>query len=193
MTLDAQPQGEYGLAMNTIARDSLSDLRPATLGLTLAILTILFGQLLGIVFGLNEEAIKSRLLASANPVRDSVYQGNETAIKSVQDKSWTYMKRAHLHAGSMGTTAVALIVLISLLGLSRVATAAISLALGAGGLGYSVFWMWAGFLAPGLGSTGAAKESLRWLAMPSSGAYVLATLATLVCVGLALYRSRPPA
>jgi len=179
--------------MNTIARDSLSDLRPATLGLTLAILTILFGQLLGIVFGLNEEAIKSRLLASANPVRDSVYQGNETAIKSVQDKSWTYMKRAHLHAGSMGTTAVALIVLISLLGLSRVATAAISLALGAGGLGYSVFWMWAGFLAPGLGSTGAAKESLRWLAMPSSGAYVLATLATLVCVGLALYRSRPPA
>ena len=48
-------------------------------------------------------------------------------------------------------------------------------ALGGGALGYSVFWMWAGFIAPGLGSTGAAKESLRWLAMPSAGALMLAT------------------
>ena len=35
----------------------------------------------------------------------------------------------------------------------------LSLALGIGGLGYSVFWMWAGCIAPGMGFTGAAKES----------------------------------
>jgi multisubunit Na+/H+ antiporter MnhB subunit len=51
----------------------------------------------------------------------------------------------------------------------------LSIALGIGALGYSVFWLWAGFRAPGLGSTGAAKESLAWLAMPSSGIFVLAT------------------
>jgi hypothetical protein len=176
--------------MNTTLHNSLSALRPAAVGLALALLTILFGQVLGIVFGLNEEAIKGRLQASANQVRDTVYQGDEAAIKSVQDKSWTYMKRAHLHAGSMGTTAVALITLVSLLGFSRATSAAVSLGLGAGGLGYSVFWMWAGFLAPGLGGTGAAKESLRWLAMPSSGAYVVATLATLVLLLVALFRPR---
>jgi multisubunit Na+/H+ antiporter MnhB subunit len=61
-------------------------------------------------------------------------------------------------------------------------TALVSLALGAGGLGYSIFWMWAGFRAPGLGSTGAAKESLKWLAMPSSGGFVLATIAVLIAL-----------
>ncbi|MBT9582339.1 hypothetical protein IV102_03250 [bacterium] len=176
--------------MNTYHQDTLSALRPAAVGLALAILTVLFGQLLGIVFGLNEEAIRGRLQASAAQVRDTVYHGDEAAIKTVQEKSWTYMKRAHLHAGSMGTTAIALSVLVSLVGLSRMATTAISLGLGAGGLGYSVFWMWAGFLAPHLGGTGAAKESLRWLAIPSSGAFVLATTAALVGLLTLLVRPR---
>lgn len=154
-----------------------ANLRAASLGLVLAVLTILYGQGMGIVFGLNEDVIKSRLKASATEVRDSVYKGNDAAIKAVLDKSWNYMQRAHLHAGGMGTTAVSLIVVLCLLGTSRRVTVAIGVALGAGGFGYSVFWMWAGFRAPGLGSTGAAKESLNWLAMPSSGAFVLATCA----------------
>ncbi len=157
-----------------------SSLRPAFLGLVLAVLTILFGQGLGIVFGLNEDAIKSRLNASAVEVRDSVYKGDDATIKSVLDKSWNYMQRAHLHAGAMGTTALGLICLVCVLGTSRRVARAVSVALGAGGFGYSIFWMWAGFRAPALGSTSAAKESLKWLAMPSSGAFVLATFAVLV-------------
>ncbi len=74
---------------------------------------------------------------------------------------------------------LSLIVVLCLLGTSRLATTAIGVALGAGGFGYSVFWMWAGFRAPALGSSGAAKESLKWLSMPSSGAFVLATCAVL--------------
>lgn len=69
-------------------------------------------------------------------------------------------------------------------------TFAIGGALGAGGFGYSVFWMWAGFRAPSLGSTGAAKESLNWLAMPSSGAFVLATLTVLVVLIAAIMSQR---
>jgi hypothetical protein len=80
----------------------------------------------------------------------------------------------------MGTTAAVLIVVLCLFGTSRKIITLISLALGAGGLGYSIFWMWAGFRAPALGGTGAAKESLEWLAMPSSGAFVLATIAVLI-------------
>lgn len=158
----------------------LSSLRAAAPGLILAVLTLLFGQGMGIVFGLNEEVIKSRLEHSAVAVRDTVYHADDAAIAAVLDKSWTYMQRAHLHAGGMGTTALALIVLVSLLGASQRVTTTIGVGLGAGGLGYSLFWMWAGFRAPGLGGTGAAKESLEWLAMPSSGAFVLATLVVLI-------------
>jgi hypothetical protein len=51
--------------------------------------------------------------------------------------------------------------------------------------------MWAGFRAPGLGSTGAAKESLKWLAMPSSGAFVLATVAVLGLLIVTLVLRKP--
>lgn len=167
-----------------------ASLRTASLGLALAVLTILFGQGLGIVFGLNEDAIKSRLKSSASEVRDTVYMGDDAAIKAVLDKSWVYMQRAHLHAGGMGTTALALTVLVGLLGASRRWTMAVGLGLGAGGLGYSVFWMWAGFRAPALGSTGLAKESLKWLAMPSSGAFVLATVVVLVVLVVSVVAGR---
>jgi len=159
-------------------------------GLVLAILTILFGQGMGIVFGLNEDSIKSRLKADAAEVQQTVYKDDRAASKAVVDKSWTYMKRAHLHAGGMGTTAVALIIVLCLVGASGKATSLISLAFGAGGLGYSIFWMWAGFRAPGLGSTGAAKESLKWLAMPSSGGFVLATVAVFIVVIVWMRASR---
>lgn len=176
-----------------ISTSLASNLRAASAGLVLAVLTILYGQGMGIVFGLNEDVIKSRLKASAAEVRDTAYKGNDAAIKAVLDKSWNYMQRAHLHAGGMGTTALSLIVVLSLLGASRRATTAISVALGAGGFGYSVFWMWAGFRAPALGSTGAAKESLKWLAMPSSGAFVLATVAVLVLLVVAIFDRQQPA
>lgn len=154
-------------------------------------LTIFYGQAMGIVFGLNEAAIKNELKHSASEVQESVYQGDEALIRAVTSKSWAYMKRAHLHAGGMGTTAVCLIVLVCFMTPSRRLLQAISLGLGAGGFGYSIFWMWAGFRAPSLGGTGAAKESLKWLAMPSSAVFVLATVAVLVLLlAFALRRVR---
>lgn len=151
-------------------------------------LTLLFGFGLGIVFGLNEDIIKSRLKASAAEVRDATYHGNDAAIKTVLDKSWVYMQRAHLHAGGLGATAVGLTLVVSLLGTAPLWTRAISLGLGVGGLGYSVFWLWAGFRAPSMGSTGVAKESLKWLAMPSSGAVVVATAAVALLLVAAIVR-----
>ncbi len=164
--------------------------RPALLGLVLALLTILYGQGLGIAFGLNEGAFKGRLKASAAEVRLTVYKGDDAAIKVVLDNSWNYMKRAHLHAGGMGTTAFALMLLVGLSGIARLKALLIGIGLGAGGLGYSAYWMLAGFRAPGLGATTAAKESLKWLAMPASGAFVLATLAVLILLVSALVPRR---
>lgn len=146
-------------------------------GLVLAVATLLFGFLLGVVFGLNEESIKSRLRDAAATSSAAVYQQDPTAVKAVLDKSWVYMQRAHLHAGSLGTAAIALTVVVALLGTGARVAMAISVALGAGGLGYAVYWVWAGFRAPALGGTSAAKESLAWLAIPSSGLFVAGTFA----------------
>ena len=57
-----------------------------------------------------------------------------------------------------------------------------ALAFGAGALIYSVFWLFAGFKAPGMGSTGAAKESLAFLAVPGAGLSLLGAAGTLFAV-----------
>jgi hypothetical protein len=170
-----------------------SNLRAASFGLALAVITLLFGQGIGIVFGLNEDTIKGRLKESATAVRDTVYKADDAAIKAVLDKSWAYMQRAHLHAGGMGTSAAVLTTLVCVLEISRRVVAAIGIGLGAGGLGYSLYWMWAGFRAPILGGTSAAKESLAWLAVPASGAFVLATFAVLVVLLTRFIPFRPRA
>ena len=41
-----------------------------------------------------------------------------------------------------------------------------------------------------MGSTGIAKESLAWLAMPSSGAVVISTLIVLVLLALEIFRPK---
>lgn len=158
-------------------------LRAALPGLAVAILTVLFGFALGGVFGLNEDLIKDRLAGSATAVTTTVYHGDPAAAEPVVAKSWEYMQRAHLHGGGIGTAAIGMILVLLLIGTAPRTIRVVSLALGAGALGYAVFWMGAGFLAPGLGSTGAAKESLRWLAVPSAGALLLGTTAvTYLCL-----------
>jgi hypothetical protein len=163
-------------------------LRAALPGMAFAVLAVLFGFLMGGIFGLNEDVIKDRLSASAAAVTPTVYQGNAAAAEPVVSKSWEYMQRAHLHGGAMGTAAIGMIVLLIMIGTTPRNIRILGIALGAGALGYAIFWMWAGFLAPGLGSTGAAKESLRWLAMPSSGAVMLATIGVAYLTLRAMFR-----
>ena len=188
------PRTDGPLAEQPTARVDPIRMPPAELleaalpGLTLALFTVLFGFAMGGIFGLNEGMIKGRLADSAAAVTTTVYEGDVAAAEPVLAKSWAYMQRAHLHAGAIGTAAIGMILVLLLIGTTRSTMRVLSLALGAGGLGYSVFWMWAGFIAPGLGSTGAAKESLRWLAMPSAGAVMLAAAAVVVLCVRAMVR-----
>ena len=92
-----------------------SRLRAASAGLLLAVFTLLFGQGMGIVFGLNEDLIKSQLKADATAVQTTIYKDDQNVSKAVLDKSWNYMQRAHLHAGGLGTAAIALIIVLCLI------------------------------------------------------------------------------
>ena len=100
------------------------------------------------------------------------------------------MQRAHLHAGGLGAAAIGVTLLVVMLDMSTMYTRLISIGLGAGAFGYSLLWMWAGFRAPALGSTHTAKESLAWLAIPSTGAVVVATAAAAVILAITLLKPR---
>ncbi len=171
--------------------DSRSGLVDMRFGLVFALLTLLFGFGLGGAFGAVESSIKGHLKATAQDVFETVYKSDEAAMKKVTSKSWVYFKRAHLHANGLGAVAVGVILLLTAVGAGkpRVFTA---LAVGVGSLGYSLYWMLAALKAPGMGSTGAAKESLEWLAVPSAGLCMFGLLAAVGLVLCALFCKPKP-
>ena len=169
-----------------------SNLRIMRFGLLLAVVTILFGYSLGGAFGGIEDTSQAGLRSSADAVRDTVYQGDDAKVQAVVGKSWTYLKRAHMHAGGIGTASLGLILLLGALRRpSPVVRASIAWALGLGALGYSSFWLIAGKLAPGLGGTGQAKEALTFLAFPSAGLLLLGVFAVVVATAIEFFAPAP--
>ena len=162
--------------------NGIPSIKPAKLGTLLALLTILYSFALGATFGLYEKDIKGHLKDEAAAVKDTVYKGDEAKMKKITDKSWVYFKRAHLHASGLGAIALGVCLMVAFLPPGRCLIKLISTtALGAGSLGYAMFWMFAGMRAPGLGSTGAAKETLGWFAKPAVG---LCVIGLLMAIGL---------
>jgi hypothetical protein len=151
-------------------------------GAIMSLIAVLFGFSLGGLFGLNEDAIKGRLNNSADAVLTTTYNGDVAAKDAVVSKSWDYLKRAHMHGGGIGAAALGTIAMLILMtGMGRTAQLS-ALALGAGAIIYSLFWLVAGFTAPGMGSTGAAKEALRILAVPGAGLALLGVVGSLVAL-----------
>ena len=142
-------------------------LAPVKLGVLFSLLTILVGFGFGTAFGIAEEPIKGHLLEKATSVVNEIYGGDIANADKVLSKSWVYFKRAHMHAGALGTTSLVVCVLVAFWGIRPALFKWLTAAMGLGSLGYSIFWCLAGLRAPLLGSTGAAKESLAFLAMPS--------------------------
>lgn len=151
-------------------------------GACLSLLAIFFGFALGGAFGAFEASIKKRLNDSGSAVLQSVYKGDTAAKDVVVKKSWEYLQRAHMHGGAIGTAAlasIATLILLCRLGLMAQLSA---LAFGSGAFLYSLFWLLAGLMAPGIGSTSAAKESLSFIAIPGAGLSILGLGGTIISV-----------
>jgi len=170
----------------------LDGLRAMRLGVLLALLGVLFGFAMGGVFGVAEDRLKGGLQARADAVLAERYDGDASKAKAVTDKAWSYYKRAHMHGGGIGAAALAVILLLAGIGASDLVARLAAMGMGAGALGYSAFWLLAGMRAPGLGSTGAAKDSLEWLAVPTAGALVAGLVLAIVVTTRTLFgRPRP--
>lgn len=164
------------------------DLHPVRIGLTLSVLSIFLGFFLGGLFGICEEAVKNGLKAAAEAVRETVYKGDEEALRKTVEKSWVYIQRAHLHLGAIGTAALALCLLLAILDTRRWLKQTASIMLGIGSVGYGTFWLLAAFRAPGLGGTGAAKESLKLLAQPTAALCLMGTALVLYALLASAWR-----
>ena len=151
-------------------------------GICLALLAILFGFVLGGVFGAAESVVKKHLADTGTAALQSVYQGDVAAKDAVVKKSWVYLKRAHLHGGAIGAAALATILALVFVCPGGVVARLSALALGAGALIYALFWLFAGLKAPAVGGTGAAKEALSFLAVPGAGLCLLGLIGALISI-----------
>lgn len=138
---------------------------PMKLGVLLAILTILYGFSLGIMFAEFEEKVVNSLKGDAASVLDTAYNGDTDFMNRTVSKSMHYLLRAHIHANGLGIGALVLIIGMILLTSASKLRDLSSLFLGIGALGYSTFWMITGFLAPGMGGIKQAKGAVGWYAM----------------------------
>jgi len=156
--------------------------RPMTIGAIFAMLGILLGFSLGGAFGAREDAIKAKLDASGTAVLATVYGGDVEKKDAVVGRSWAYLQRAHLHGGAIGTAALASILALALVCRAGMLANLSALAIGLGAILYPLFWLMAAFRAPELGGTGAAKESLQWLAVPGAGLAITGAVGTLLSI-----------
>ena len=159
------------------------ELAPMKIGTLLSLLTLLMGFGLGALFGLAEDSIKEGFAEAARLTLADSATDLEQEARSLTGRAWTYMKRSHLHANGLGTSSLAAILLMALLAGSDGLKKVTSSMLGVGAFGYSTFWLLAAQRTPVLGSTGAAKESLRWLAIPSTAFLVVGLLLVIWIVG----------
>jgi len=164
------------------------ELATMKIGVLLALLTLLLGFGLGAVFGLAEDALKESFMATAKVTLADSATDLEQEARSLTGRAWTYMKRSHLHANGLGTSVLAMILLMTFLPAGDTLKKVTSSLLGIGALGYSTFWLLAALRTPALGSTSAAKESLNWLAMPSS-AFCLVGLVLVIWMVVSAFRS----
>jgi hypothetical protein len=171
-------------------------LDPVRFGLAFGLAAVLYGWGLGTLFGFGEDWIRRGFVADAEASRHLYVRktGSEAAataeIKRIDEVAWRYFLRAHLHAGAIGGIAVGGSLVLALLSVRPVLSSLASTLMGVGAIGYPLFWMLAGLRAPGLGSTGAAKESLRWLAIPSVGALIAGGAITFALVIANLFVAR---
>jgi len=165
--------------MNAFAHDQLLPLAP---GIILALLGILFGFVLGALFGALESGFKPILREKGRAVLDTVYGGDADKLEAVVSKAWKYAIRGHIHGGAIGTSALATILLLSLLGEPGWLEKISALSFGAGSLLYSSFWLAAAFTAPAVGKPKQAKENLWWIAMPGAGLCLIGLVGALISV-----------
>lgn len=127
----------------------------------LALLTMIGGVFIAILFGANEDLFKKKIEAQlANNVHYSSIQDPAEQKKQMSaeaDKNWRYYQRFHFHATGIGAMSLAALTFLALMTAQGLLRTIASWAIAAGGFLYPFVWLFAAMWGPEIGR-GAAKE-----------------------------------
>ncbi len=128
-----------------------NELKLVKVGLGLVVLGLLFGIVMGMTFGINEDIFKNYITEgiAANP---TVHDAKSP------DKIWRYAQRAHFHATGIAAFALGLVFLVMFSDLKPKMKTVSSIFLGLSSF-YSLAWLTMYILAPSLGR-GAAHSHI---------------------------------
>ncbi len=123
---------------------------------------IVFGTLIAVFFGANEEMfknhIKSELLRSEQIVSISDPVKQEAKMKTEEEKLWRYFQRFHFHSTGIASMSLALLLLLFFaIEASQNEKLFWGLGVSASGFLYPFYWLLAGYFGPSIGR-GVAKE-----------------------------------
>jgi hypothetical protein len=154
---------------------SIAAWNPVRWGLVLCVATILFSFVMGAWMGADEGFFKNdfKQTVKANAVK--VFGNDKAKMDRAEERAWTYTKRSHMHAAGVGPIGLVLLAPLPFLNVSARMQSLIALGYGLGSFCYPLTWLIAGYRIPVLGTTGAAKASIAWLAEPAVGLLLLST------------------
>ncbi len=142
------------------------------IGLAFSMLTLIFGIVMGIVFGINEDSVKDF-------ISNGIISHPEVHDEDSNDKIWRYAQRSHFHATGIGAFTLALIILVSMTRMKAILKRLSSALIGLGGL-YSLSWFSMFLLAPSIGREAAHSALLTVLLVYVGTGALLLGLALLI-------------
>jgi hypothetical protein len=128
----------------------------------IAILTLIGGVFISILFGANEDYFKDKINEGlkknekVNQIQDPIEKA--AVLKSEADKNWRYYQRFHFHATGIGAMIMGVLLFISFLSAPERIKAISSFAVSIGGFLYPFVWLFAAIYGPEMGRE-VAKES----------------------------------
>ncbi len=128
----------------------------------LALLSIVGGVVISVLFGINEEIFKDRISigleknVKINQIQDPLKKAD--VLKTEADKNWRYYQRFHFHATGIGAMMMGVLLFISRLQAPRKQINIASYLIAVGGTFYPFLWLFAGLYGPEIGRS-EAKEA----------------------------------
>lgn len=128
----------------------------------IAILTLIGGVFISIIFGANEDYFKDKINEGlkknekVNQIQDPIEKA--AVLKTEADKNWRYYQRFHFHATGIGAMIMGVLLFLSFLSAPERLKTITSYLVSFGGFFYPFVWLFAAIYGPEMGRS-EAKEA----------------------------------
>lgn len=152
----------------------------------LSLIAVIGGVFISIIFGANEDFFKNKIKSGLEKnieiqsISDPIVKADK--LKSEADKNWRYYQRYHFHANGIASLSLAILVLLTLIQISKIEFLISSYLVTIGGFLYPFVWLFAGIYGPSIGREN-AKEAFALLGY-MGGVYLLGVIYTFILIAV---------